>query len=89
MKTPYIHAIPVVYRLRGEFQPGRVAQMSRKSDSAFHLRKSSSVHSQEFPMESLFMAFVYMNVPPVFKTCKGEVDLGGNGRIPQSKIDHR
>ena len=27
------------------------------------------------------MAFVYMNVPPVFKTCMGEVDLDGNGRI--------
>ena len=85
----YIHAIPVVYWLCGEFQPGRIAQISRKSDSAFHLRKSSSVHSQEFPLESLFMAFVYMNVPPVFKTCKGEVDLGGNGKIPQSKTDRR
>ena len=61
--------------------PGKV------SDSSFHFRKPRTVHSEEFPLESLFMAFVYMNVLPVFKTCKGEVDLDGNGRIPQSTID--
>lgn len=69
-------------RLHGEFQPERIAQISGKSDSAFHLRKSSGVHSQEFPLESLFVAFVDMNVPPVFKNFMGEDDLCGNGRVP-------
>ena len=69
-------------RLHGEFQPGRIAQISRKRDSSFHLRKSSSVHSQEFPLESLFVAFVDMNVPPFFKNCMGEHDLCGNGTLP-------
>lgn len=69
-------------QLRGEFKPGRIFPISRKNDSEFHLRKSSSVHSQEFPLESLFVAFVDMNVPPVFKNCMGEHDLCGNGTLP-------
>ena len=69
-------------QLRGEFKPGCIFPISRKSDSEFHL--SSKVEQCAFPRVPtgiIFMAFVYMNVPPVFKTCMGEVDLDGNGRI--------
>lgn len=64
------------------FSRGALLKSPGNSDSAFHLRKSNCLHSREFPLESVFNAFVDTNVSPVFENCMGEDDLCGNGRLP-------